>query len=307
MSTILVAGSMNIDIVTKVNRHPLPGETIHGMETSLFPGGKGANQAVAAARLGASVCMVGAVGNDLFGNEIKRILSDDGIDLTHVKEKNSTTGMALITIDQTGENNIILSQGANGLITKEDISRVSYDRFDAILLQNEIPWEANAFVLEKAQHHQVKTVFNPAPALAISKDYLSLIDILILNEHEATEMTQCKCDTEEDIVRSAQFLIDCGVKEVIITLGKKGSFYMNNKQKVYSTAALQVPVVDTTAAGDTFIGAFIAKYMSGHSVEKSLDYASVAAAISVTIEGAQNSIPNVDKVNNFMQRKEESM
>ncbi|KMY48663.1 ribokinase [Peribacillus loiseleuriae] len=306
MSKILVIGSMNMDIVTRVNRHPLPGETIHGLETSFFSGGKGANQAVAAARSGATVTMAGALGEDFFGKEIREILLKDSIDLKYVKNKNQTTGMALITIDVLGENNIILNKGTNGLLTEEDLAEIDWLQYDAILMQNEIPWETNAYILEKMNEFKIKTIFNPAPALPINNQYLQMIDLLILNELEVAEITEMAVEAEEDALRAAQILIKRGVSEVIITLGKKGAIYMNKTGTYYKSSAFDVQAVDTTAAGDTFIGAFVTSYLSNDDVVTSLRYAAAAAAIAVTLEGAQNSIPYSNQVNTFIEKKKYS-
>lgn len=299
MSNILVVGSMNMDIVTRVNRHPLPGETIHGVSTSFFSGGKGANQAVAAVRSGASVTMAGALGEDFFGNEISRLLLNDHINLSYVKRKSSMTGTAIITIDDSGENNIILNKGANGSFIPEDLLDVELSQYDAILLQNEIPWETNAFILEKASALNIKTVFNPAPALSIKDEYFPMIDLLILNEIEAAEMTRIPVKDQESACQSAFRLIAKGVSEVIVTLGKQGAVYMNQKGTIIQTSAFDVPTVDTTAAGDTFIGAFVSAYFN-KDVTESLKFASAAAALAVTKEGSQNSIPSAKQVDDFL-------
>ena len=299
MPDILVVGSMNMDIVTRVNRHPLPGETIHGVSTSFFSGGKGANQAVAAVRSGAAVTMAGALGEDFFGNEITRLLLNDHIKLSHVKRKNSMTGTAIITIDDSGENNIILNKGANGCFIPEDLSDVELNQYDAILLQNEIPWETNAFILEKASALNIKTVLNPAPALSIKDKYFPMIDLLILNEIEAAEMTNITVNNQESAHQSALSLIEKGVAEVIVTLGKQGALYMNRKGIVFQSSAFDVPTVDTTAAGDTFIGAFVSASFN-KDVAESLKYAAAAAALAVTKEGSQSSIPSQEQVNDFL-------
>ncbi|WP_045518857.1 ribokinase [Neobacillus niacini] len=304
MPNILVVGSMNMDIVTRVNRHPLPGETIHGLNTSFFSGGKGANQAVAAVRSGATVTMVGALGEDFFGNEISRLLLNDHINLSHVKRKSSMTGVAIITIDDSGENNIVLNKGANGIFIPKDLLDVELIQYDAILMQNEIPWETNAFILEKASELNIKTVFNPAPALTIKDRYFPMIDLLILNEIEASEMTNIPVKDQESAYQSALRLIEKGVSEVIVTLGKQGAIYMNQNGTVFRSSAFDVPTVDTTAAGDTFIGAFVSAYFN-NDVADSLKYAAAAAALAVTKEGSQKSIPFLKQVNAFIKEAQD--
>jgi ribokinase len=304
MSNILVVGSMNMDIVTQVDRHPVPGETIHGKRTSFHSGGKGANQAVAAARSGSAVSMAGALGSDPFGNEIRRRLTDDGINLQYVLSKPATTGVAIITIDSMGENNIVLSTGANGLYSEADSEGLDFSSYDAILLQNEIPWDANRRVLEKAAMAGTRVIFNPAPALLIEQRYLPMIGMLILNEVEAEELTGLKVDRHESVQQACEILIGRGVKEVIVTLGSRGCFYLNDSGKSIATHAYKVSVVDTTAAGDTFIGAFAAKYLSGERIEDSLRYATAAAALTVSTEGAQSSIPTDNQVMTFISKAE---
>lgn len=300
---ILAAGSMNMDIVTRVHHHPSPGETISGINTNFFSGGKGANQAVAAVRSGAEVSMAGSLGDDFFGSEIIRLLSMDNISLTYVQTGKETTGTALITIDDEGENNIILSKGANGDWEDSDLVGIDFTQYNAILLQNEIPWEMNALILEKASKLGVKTFFNPAPALQITKRYLSMIDVLILNEIEAKELTGIPIDSVEEGYAAGEKLIQQGVSEVIITLGKQGSLYVDGNGQQILVPAFDVNTIDTTAAGDTFIGSFAAKYVSGWKIASSLRYASAAAALTVTTEGAQNSIPIEEEVTTFINKR----
>lgn len=295
-----MAGSMNMDIVTDVRRHPLAGETIHGIETSLFSGGKGANQAVAAARFGASVSIAGALGDDCFGDQLIDMLAEDDIELTHVKRKSGSTGIAHIIVNNKGENSIVVSKGANGLLTEEDVADIPFEDYDMILLQNEIPWEVNSYIIKKAKELGVKLVFNPAPAMFIPEDYFHMIDILILNEQEAAAITHSTVNIEADALQSAQFLVERGVGEVIVTLGKKGAVYMNESGKVHIISSFDVPTVDTTGAGDTFIGAYAAKVAKGASVKESLLYASAAAAIAVSEKGAQQSLPAIEEVREFL-------
>lgn len=305
MGRILVVGSMNMDIINRVNKHPLLGETIHGKYTTFSSGGKGANQAIAAARSGAEVYMAGSVGDDFFGSEIRRLLSKDEVSSKYIQTKQETTGVAVITIDDGGENSIILSKGANGKYIESDLEGVEFAQYDAILLQNEIPWKTNAFILEKTSRLGVRTFFNPAPALRINKQYLSLIDVLILNEVEANEMSELPVGNIEEAYLAAQALVQQGIAEVVITLGKQGSLYVNCKGEKIFSPAFCVNTVDTTAAGDTFIGTFSNMYTSGLDIEASLRYASAAAALTVMFEGAQESIPTSQQVITFIQKGSE--
>lgn len=301
MAKIIVAGSMNMDIVTRVNRFPLPGETVHGLQTKFYIGGKGANQAVAAARMGANVTMAGCLGNDMFGKEIHKSLLEDGINLSNVKEIESTTGLAIITIDhESGENNIILNKGSNGHFHPNDLDGIEWADYDAVLLQNEIPWETNASIMERAKESNIKTVYNPAPFHSIPESYFRLVDLIILNEIEATEITTIQVNNQDKAIQAAQELIEKGVNEVIVTLGRQGSVYVNGQGVTHMSPSFNVKTIDTTAAGDTFIGAFISAFYSTNSISKSLDFASASAAIAVTTEGAQSSIPNLNQVNEFL-------
>jgi ribokinase len=304
MSRILVVGSMNMDIVTRVSRHPLPGETIHGKGTVLYSGGKGANQAVAASRSGAAVSIAGGLGDDFYGKEIRRLLSIDGIDQEYIRNKQELTGIAIINIDDQGENNIILSKGANGEYGEADLESLDFSRFDAILLQNEIPWNVNRIVIERAASYNIKVFMNPAPAFQIERRYFPMIGVLILNELEARELTKMEIVNPKDALAAAKWLTAQGVEEVIVTIGERGSLYVHRDGSHVSTPAFQVKTIDTTAAGDTFIGAFAAKYLLKQSIEDCLMFASAAAALAVSREGAQSSIPTAQQVSRFISEGE---
>jgi ribokinase len=300
MPGVLVIGSMNMDIVTRVARHPLPGETIHGRRTSFYSGGKGANQAIAAARAGCDVSIAGGLGHDFFGNEIMRLLSVDGINTDHICRKHEMTGVALINIDDSGENNIILSRGANGAYCEADLQGLAFDQYDAVVLQNEIPWDVNRIVIESAARERVKIYMNPAPAMCIEEQYLPMINTLIVNEIEAGVMAGTKVCSVDDAIGAARSLTDRGIEEMIVTLGTKGSVYLHRGGRQIITSIFEVDTVDTTAAGDTFIGTFIAKHLSKESIEDCLIYASAASALAVTREGAQDSIPYKEEVEKFI-------
>lgn len=289
MSEIMVVGSINMDVVNHVDQFAKPGETIHGRSTAFIPGGKGANQAVAAARSGAKVRMVGAVGDDAFGTELMSSLRKAEIDSDLVVSKEGTSGMAFITVNSLAENEIILSSGSNGKLTEADIPDLSkFPEVKAILLQNEIPWQVCQCVIKQANKHGVPVIVNPAPAFEITDTDLSMIDMLVLNETEAEYITHAQVDSPE---KAAKLLIDRGVREVLLTLGERGCYYMNDQGDTAQMDAYRVQAVDTTAAGDTFIGAFTAARMKGLPVEDCLRFASAAAALSVTKHGAQSSIP----------------
>jgi ribokinase len=293
MARIAVIGSMNMDVLNRVEKHPLPGETIHGLGTSYSPGGKGGNQAVAGALAGAEVMMLGAVGNDATGGELLSGLTGYGVGTDAVDLKEGTSGLAFITIDAGGENNIILSAGANALLTPDDLERhwPLVRECKAVLLQNEVPWETTLWAMKRANEDGMRVYFNPAPAFRVPREALSLLHCLILNETEAeaiTGMSVSDAGGEEDAVRA---LLAEGAQSVVLTLGGRGSYYADRQGQSIRTEAFRVSAVDTTAAGDTFIGSFAAVREEAWSAEKSLKFASAAAALSVTKRGAQQSVP----------------
>lgn len=298
MSEIIVVGSINMDIVNHVDRFALPGQTIQGRLTEFVPGGKGANQAVAAAKSGASVRMIGAVGQDSLGEELIASLKQAGVSTDAVVKKEGASGMAFITVNADGENEIILAQGANGKLTASDIPDFStFSDVHAVLLQNEIPWPVNKRVILEANKHRIPVILNPAPAMPMSDDDLAIIDMLVLNETEAELISG---ETAKSPEKVARLLIGRGVREVLLTLGERGCFYANRDGHEIAVSAYPVQAVDTTAAGDTFIGAFAAARMNGMPVRECLRFASAAAALSVTKRGAQSSIPSKAEIVRFL-------
>jgi ribokinase len=299
MANIYSIGSLNMDIVLQVPELPKPGETLHSLSRKHFPGGKGANQAVAAARCGGDVAMIGAVGTDTYGDAMLAALQADHIDTGDVLRKEGDSGTAFITVDAHAENHIVLAAGANGLMLPEDIP----DRIQSaaiILLQNEIPWQVNRHVLEIAQKRKVPVLLNAAPAMQLEEDVFPLIQILAVNETELETMSGLPASTRDEVLNAAVSLISKGVKSILVTLGGDGSLWIAPGEKALWTPAFQVQPVDTTAAGDTFIGAFAVEYASGSPVAEALRFASAAAAIAVTREGAQSSVPARDEVIRLM-------
>lgn len=301
MKKIVVVGSMNMDIVTNLAAFPKPGETIHSLAVRYYPGGKGANQAVAAARSGAAVQMIGAVGTDSFGKELIENLTDSGVDTARILQKEGHSGLALISVDQSGENQIILAAGSNTSFSYAEIERrIDWDDAYAILLQNEIAWDTTVAVMQVAKQRGVPVWFNPAPALKLEQTLLSTIHTCILNETEIEVMTGEKVSCQEDAAKAGKRLLDAGVSQVIVTLGDKGCVSIRQGGEPYDVPAFQVKAVDTTAAGDTFIGAYAAAACTGMSVAEALKYATAAAACAVTKEGAQASIPTRQEVEQFI-------
>ncbi|WP_054023413.1 ribokinase [Bacillus sp. FJAT-28004] len=302
MKKLLVVGSINMDIVSQVEKFPLPGETISSTATSFFPGGKGANQAVAAARSGAKCAMIGAVGEDPFAQTLITSLQDNGISTSQVLRKQGTSGFAIITVNGDGENHIVLSEGANGQLTEKDAA-AGYEEWSdihAVLLQNEIPWETTLSVMNSASSSGIKVFYNPAPARAIPEHVFPLIDTLIINETEAAVVTGLTVNDVSSAQAAAEVVMGKGTNNVIITLGEKGCFYQNEQGYSLSIPAFKVKPVDTTAAGDTFFGAFAAASAEGSPAEQALTFAAAAAALAVTKIGAQSSIPTKAEIDAFL-------
>ena len=296
MSKIVVVGSMNMDLVTNVAAFPKPGETIHSLGVGYFPGGKGANQAVAAARSGASVQMIGAVGADSFAQTLIDNLAASGVDTAGILRKEAHTGLAVITVEQSGENQIVLAAGSNKAFTYDEIEdRIAWDEAYAILLQNEINWDTTVAVMKAAKQRGVLVWFNPAPALKLDQSLLPMIHTCILNETEIELITGAKVTGVDEAVHAAGLLVDAGVTQVIVTLGDKGCVWLGPDGESCHVPAFKVQAVDTTAAGDTFIGAMAAASCSGLPIGEAL-----RSALAVTRQGAQASIPTRQEVEQLL-------
>ncbi|WP_141500014.1 ribokinase [Paenibacillus luteus] len=302
MAKILVIGSINMDVVNHVLKHPLPGETIKSLKTDYNPGGKGANQAAAASLAGAQVIFIGAVGNDPFASQLLSAIHRIGVQPDFLFKKDGNSGLASITVDASGENHIILTEGANGLLTVNDIkdSLELFDSADIVMLQNEINWETTRYVMEESHKRGISVYFNPAPALQIPLDILHFIDVLILNESEAESLTGITVSNDIQAIQAAAKLIEGGAGKVVLTLGNKGSLFTDSNGMVIHVPAFDVQAVDTTAAGDTFIGVLAATTGSKNISEETLRFATAAAAIKVTRKGALDSIPNKSEIEEFL-------
>ena len=264
MKKIVVVGSINMDLVTNVQAFPRPGETIHSLGVSYQPGGKGANQAVAAARSGAAVQMVGAVGTDGFAQTLIDNLAASGVDTAGILRKEGHSGLAVITVNESGENQIVLAGGSNKAFRFEEIeNRIAWDEAFAILLQNEIDLAATEAVMREAKRRGVPVWFNPAPAFKPEREMLGLIHTCILNETEIELITGAKVTGVDEAVHAAGLLVDAGVTQVIVTLGDKGCVWIDQAGEPCHVPAFKVRAVDTTAAGDTFIGAMAAASCGG--------------------------------------------
>jgi ribokinase len=300
-ANVVVIGSLNMDLVTRAPRLPVGGETLIGHSFATVSGGKGANQAVAAARLGAQVAMVGCVGNDDYGVQLRDALLVEQIDCRAVSTVADSSGVALIVVDDNSQNAIVIVAGANGAMTPAVI-----DRFDAVLqaadviiCQLEIPDATVGHALKRARALGKVVILNPAPASRpLPADWFAAIDYLIPNESEATVLSGLSVDSLESAESAASQLIAMGAGKVIITLGAQGSLFADG-QRFEHFPAPKVKAVDTTAAGDTFVGGFAAALANGKSEAEAIRYGQIAAALSVTRAGAQPSIPAQSDVQAF--------
>ncbi|MCK1361783.1 ribokinase [Bradyrhizobium sp. 199] len=298
MGRVFVAGSINMDVVATADRHPRVGETVAGRQVLYFPGGKGANQAVAASRLGARTTLIGRLGKDSFGGELKAFLGDQGIDLGYLQETNEAhTGTAIITV-AAADNTIIVIPGANALVGPDDVSVVPMLKGDVAVSQFEIPLPTITAFFRRAREAGVVTVLNPAPAQKMSGELLSLVDILVLNETELGFLAGVELsDSDEaarmfDVARQLQARQD---QTICVTLGKRGVLALAGREE-FAVPGRAVKAVDTTGAGDCFVGALAAQLAEGVALRAALTFANAAAAISVQRMGAGPSMPTAAEV-----------
>ncbi|RZU25431.1 ribokinase [Streptomyces sp. BK239] len=286
MTDIVVLGSTNMDLVAYVAKPPQRGETVTGREFRTVPGGKGANQAIAAAHAGANVSMIGAVGNDAFGSRLRSTLEHSGVDTDHLRTVEGPSGTAHIVVDDEGGNAIVVVPGANGtvdhLVPGDEALIASAD---ALLLQLEVPLAAVVAGAQAARAHGVRTVLTPAPAQHLPPELLDTTDLLVPNEHEATILTG-RIDPRE----AALALLD-SVPEVVVTLGASGCLYATRGAEPLTVPAPHVTAVDSTGAGDTFVGALAVALGEERPVREALTWAAAAAALSVQRWGASASMP----------------
>ncbi|NCC30837.1 MAG: ribokinase [Chloroflexia bacterium] len=286
---ILVVGSLNMDLVVQTPRHPQPGETILGGPFATIPGGKGANQAVAAARLGAPVAMIGRTGDDRFGEELRRGLAADNIEISHITvTPEAATGIALIAVDATGQNSIIVAPGANALLQPEDIQTTEalFQTAAVLLVQLETPVATITEALRMARRYRVPTLLNPAPAQPLGHAMLGMVDYLLPNEHEVRLLRGGEACPAE----AAKQLRAQGVGSVIVTQGAAGALVVDHEGSA-SIAPFRVDAIDTTAAGDAFAGAFAVALYEGMHPREAAIWGAAAGAITVTRAGAQPALP----------------
>ena len=292
---IVVFGSVNVDFVTRVNAIPKPGETVLGPGYDVIPGGKGANQALAARRAGAHVMMIGAVGKDPFANIGTALMQEAGVDLSAMAHVDAPTGAAFITVDARGENAITVASGANAHAKAASLSHVSLGPKDTLLMQREVPEREQIEAAQMARAKGARVLVNVAPSGAISDDLAKLVDILIMNEHEVMDVARgmgFKCDGAEN---SARMIADERGISTIVTLGAEGAVGWTGGVRRH-VPAFPVTVVDTTAAGDAFCGAFAASLDAGFGFTGALGRGVAAGSLACSCYGAQPSLPRKDEI-----------
>ena len=298
MGRVFVAGSINMDVVATAERHPRIGETVAGNAVHYFPGGKGANQAVSAAKLDAPTTLIGRLGKDAFGHELKAFLAAQAIDLAFLQETTEAhTGTAIITL-ANADNTIVVVPGANALLSAADVTAPTLAKGDIAVSQFEIPLPAISAFFKRAHAAGATTILNPAPALEFGGEMLDLVDILILNETELGFLTKRElCDTDDParFFEAAQSLRTGKDKTICVTLGKRGVLALIDGRPLI-VPARAVKAVDTTGAGDCFVGAVAAQLAGGKSIGDALGYANAAASICVQRMGAAPSMPTAAEV-----------
>lgn len=301
-SKIVVVGSSNTDMVVRTEKMPLGGETVLGESFVMVPGGKGANQAVCAAKLGADVSFVAKIGDDVFGQASLENFTQVGIDTRYVvKDPKVPSGIALIVVDKNAENAIVVAPGANFALTPDDVESAKevIAEADAVILQFEIPLETVERAIDIAQCSGVKVVLNPAPMRSVSKELLSKVNILVLNQHEAAQLLEKDGQGANiDARSSASELLALGVECVVITLGSQGAYVANSEVSAY-VDPVKVEAVDTTAAGDAFTASIVCALTENKSLVDAASFAAKVAAITVTRIGAQPSLPTREEVDLF--------
>jgi ribokinase len=297
---VIVAGSINMDIVATVERHPVPGETLVGTNLSYFPGGKGANQAVAAARAGSTVVILGAIGDDAFGPDLLQFLESNGVEASNVARRAGTpTGTALILVDAAGENEIVVVPGANGTVDRDLVAKSELKKGDVLVAQFETPVESTGALFALGRSVGATCVLNPAPAGPIPDDLLSLVDVLVVNETElgvaaAEDLTPTPALA--DVRRVHAFLQARGFRGALVaTLGARGSITLVGDRAIEVTGR-QVSAIDTTGAGDCFVGFFASELARGSDIDRALQIANVAGSLCVQRPGAGPSMPRRDEV-----------
>ena len=299
----MVLGSINMDIVARTAHHPRPGETVPGHNLNYYPGGKGSNQAVAASRLYDDVHLIGKLGQDAFGQKMHTFLQEQNLQLEKLMfSESDPTGIALIILDEHSENTIVVVSGSNSCIKPEELVDIRLEKGDVIISQFEVPPLAIYELFKQARTQQAITVLNAAPAAPMPTKLLPLVDYLIVNETELAFFANAKLGEGEVLVQQAQAIRASDQQNVIVTLGAQGSLCVSGDD-VVMVPGFQVEVVDTTGAGDCFVGALAASIASNQNLVDALYFANAAAALSVQKEGASPSMPEYAEVEAFLKQK----
>lgn len=302
---IVVVGSSNMDLVVKSPRIPAVGETILGEDFIMTPGGKGANQAVAAAKLGAEVYLIAKLGDDVFGEQSLSNLMKEGVDTEYVtRTEKAPSGVALITVDPAGNNVIVVAPGANQTLSPEDVKRTqsAIASAGALIAQLEVPLETIKFAAHSANDCGVLFILDPAPAQKLSPALLEMVDVLTPNETEARILTGIEVTNEDSARLAAKNLLESGVKAVILTMGAKG-FLLTDDEKTEFVPAIKVNAVDATAAGDAFTGSLAVGLAQQKTLSEAASFANYVATLSVMKMGAQSSMPTREAVDSFMKER----
>lgn len=300
---IAVVGSLNMDLVIRSPRIPQPGETILGSDFQTIPGGKGANQAVAAARLGAQVSMVGRLGNDAFAGVLLQNLAAAQVDCTNIQnDHGAATGVALIVVDEQGENSIVVASGANMRVSAQDVTaaRSAITSAQVLVLQLEIPDAAVLRAAQIARENSVMVILNPAPARELPDELIPLVDVLVPNEGEANLLSGMHGAAQEPPERAAAMLLSRGAGAVVVTLGKNGAFLTNGEYDGHYVEAFQVNAVDTTAAGDAFMAGLAVSLGEGNTLVEAVRWGNACGALAAMRFGAQTSAPSRDEVEQLL-------
>ena len=303
---VVVVGSANMDLVVRAHRAPGAGETVQGRSLDYLPGGKGANQAVAAARLGARTYMVCRVGDDSLGEPVRRNLIENGVDISHVRVATGTPqGLAIIIVDDEGQNRIVLAAGSNGALVPDDIDQAAsvFTPGSLVLLQNEISLETTIRAAQVAKAAGAAVLWNPAPAPdGLPDEMIGCVDVLLPNETEAECLTGIAVRDSQEARRAAAAIVAKGIPNVVITLGERGALWCN-REETFEVPSFAVSVVDTTAAGDTFAGALAVALAEGRDARDAMRFACGAAALAVTKLGAQPGIPTRAQLEAFLAQR----
>lgn len=298
--SVVVFGSLNMDLTTYVSHLPRPGETLLGRTYLTVPGGKGANQAVAAARLGASTRLVGRVGDDAFGHDVLSLVAAQGVDVAAVTiDPNQATGLAVINVDEQAENTIIVISGANMALDDSDVARVALDEAAILLLQGEVPLSASLAVARRARQRGVTVIFDPAPARPLPPDALALFDIITPNEVEAEVLLGFRPTNPEEAATAAATLCARGVATAVIKLGAQGVYYQSPERRDF-VPAFPVKAVDSVAAGDAFNGGLAVALAEGHEIAEAVRWGAAAGAIAVTRPGAMPAMPDRNELEQLL-------